>query len=167
MPNFSDSLCITLLLLFFLHLPTEQSAQADVGGGKGYPSDPWRIEGPKSITELEEAKSIAATYQKLSFFLAAEAGEGPRDTLAFDHVGLVPQPIHDEEHQLYSLNGTTRANELVRLSFSQIESFTVSEKDDETITLSATIWPRFQLKNCCTTSRATRSFPQGTDVTLY
>ena len=85
---FSDGLCIALLLFFFLPFPPAQRAQADVGGGKGYPATPWRIEGPKSITELEEAKTIAATYQTLSVSMASETGEGQRETMAFEQVIL-------------------------------------------------------------------------------
>ena len=49
--------------------------------------------------------------------------------------------MHEDDPQVYSLSGTISSDTPARLSFSQIESFTVSEKDDETITLSVTIWP--------------------------
>lgn len=140
-PNFSDGLRIAPLFSSIFLFAAVQLAAADVGGGKGYPATPWRIEGPKSVQELEKAKTLAATYQTLS--VSSESGDEERkpESITFEQVSLVPSPFHDGDVRVYELTGKNSMGETFALAFSQLESFAVLSKDDETITLSVTVWP--------------------------
>ena len=119
------------------------SAVADVGGGKTYPATPWRREGPKSASDIEEAKTIAATYQALSIpaNLVKEEWKDRNDPYDIWRVALVATPRRDGDTPLYSLAGKSSSGEDVTVSFSEIESFSVLSRDDDTVTLSVTIWP--------------------------
>jgi hypothetical protein len=139
--SFSDAQRIAVLCLSILLLAAVQPAAADVGGGKGYPATPWRKEGPKSVLELEEAKALAATYQALSVSSEPVDAERKHELIIIERVGLVPTPSREGDVRVYELAGKTLSGETVAISFSQIESFTVTSKNDKTITLSVTVWP--------------------------
>jgi hypothetical protein len=140
-PSFSDDLRIAPLFLSIFLFAAVQLAEADVGGGKGYPATPWRKEGPNSILKLEKAKTLAATYQTLSVSSESVDEEGKPESIPFERVSLVPSPFHEGDVRVYVLTGKTNSGEMVDISFSQIESFAIISKDDKTITLSVTIWP--------------------------
>lgn len=137
--NFSDALnivAISVMLCAVVRL-----AVADVGGGKGYPATPWRIEGPESVLDLEKAKALAATYQTLSVPAKLVDEEREGDLLELQRVGLVPTPFRESDIPIHELVGKSSSGETVALSFSQIESFTVISKNEKTITMSVTVWP--------------------------
>ena len=116
-------------------------AAADVSGGKGYPATPWRKEGPKSVSELEEARTAAATYQSLSIFTPPAVDEKKTELIVIDRPGLVPTPFREGDAPVYEFAGATVSGEAIAISFSQIERFTVLSKNHKTITLSVTVWP--------------------------
>ena len=133
---FISALGVTLFIAF-------GSAIADVGGGKTYPATPWRREAPKSAADIEEAKTIAATYQALSVpaNLVKEEWKDRNGLYEIWRVALVPSPRRDGDTPLYQLAGKSDTGEEVTVSFAEIESFSVLSRDDETVTLSVTIWP--------------------------
>jgi hypothetical protein len=118
-------------------------ANADVGGGKGNPTTPWRLEGPKSIEHLEKVKSESAGYQTLSV-PAVIAGETTADGIIhLNKVVLMPSPSIEGDEPLVELVGKTLNGEPIVVSFNQIELFTVLSKSSDTITITitVTIWP--------------------------
>ena len=119
------------------------SAFADTGGGRGYPATPWRKEAPKCASDIEEAKALAAAYQTLSVpaRLLKEEWKDRNDLYDIWRVALVATPRGDGDIPLYGLAGKSGTGKEVTISFSEIESFSVLSRDDETVTISVTIWP--------------------------
>lgn len=117
------------------------SASADVGGGKGYPATPWRHSAPESVQDIEKAKTAAAEYQTLSLPLGI-ATDRKMEIVRVTRVSLRPEKSREGDTVGYALVGKLGSSEeTVSLSFSQIESFTVTSKNDEKVTLSVTVWP--------------------------
>jgi hypothetical protein len=119
------------------------SAIADTGGGRNYPATPWRREAPNSASDINVAKALAATYQTLSISarLVKEEWKDRNDLYDIWRVALVATPHRDGDKPLYRFAGKSCTREEVTISFSEIESFSVLSMDDETVTLSVTIWP--------------------------
>ena len=139
--NFSDFLGIAAIgvILFSAF----GSAVANTGGGKGYPATPWRTEAPKSVLDIEKAKAVAATYQTLSVPAkrVKEKWKDRNDLYDIWRVALVATPRRDGDSPLYDLVGKSGSGAEISVSFSQIESFSVTSKDDKTLTVSVTVWP--------------------------
>jgi hypothetical protein len=117
------------------------SASADVGGGKGSPSTPWRVSGPKTVQELEEAKANAAKCQTISIpgeLLSANKISG---VVHLRCVSLRTEDPREGDAVGYALLGKSDSGETVSVSFSEIESFIVTSKTDSQIVMSVTIWP--------------------------
>ncbi len=112
------------------------SGSADVGGGKGHPATPWHS-APKSVQEIEKAKSVAAEYRNL--FVSEKSGSNEMDLLQM--VSLRPEKRRKGDKDGYALVGKSGSGEMVTLSFSQIASFIVISKNPKTIVLSVTVWP--------------------------
>jgi hypothetical protein len=132
--------CATGLLILLCALG---SGSADVGGGKGYPATPWRLSAPKSVEDLEKAKSVAAEYQTLS--LPREPGS--KDLVHLRLVSLRPEKPREGDKPGYTLVGKSESGKTVSLSFSQIESFIVTAKRPKAIVLSVTVWPDISSKD--------------------
>jgi len=139
--SFNNSLFISALgvMLFSAF----GSAVADTGGGRVYPATPWRREAPKSASDIEDAKALAATYQTLSVpaRLVKEEWKDRNDIYDIWRVALVATPRRDGDTPMYGFAGKSGTGEEVNVSFSEIESFSVLSRNDETVTLSVTIWP--------------------------
>jgi hypothetical protein len=116
------------------------TVSADVGGGRGYPATPWRIAGPKNAAELEKARATAAKCQALSV-PGSLFDESDTEIVQIEDVSLRPLPVRADEEGAYELTGRDALGKKVSLSFSDIESFVVTMKTDESIKLVVTIWP--------------------------
>lgn len=140
-PSFSD--CCVISAIWVMLFSAFGSALADTGGGKGYPATPWRTEAPKSVLDIEKAKAMAATYQTLSVpaKTVKEEWKDRNDVHDIWRVALVATPRRHGDSSLYALVGRSSSGAEVSVSFSQVESFSVISRDDETVTVSVTVWP--------------------------
>ncbi len=137
--NFVNTLSVAVLSMFFCTVVP--FAAADVGGGGGHPATPWRLEGPQSVFDLEQAKIQAARYQTLSISKEHTNDETENKTVLIEGVALSPLPTSIGDIAVNEFIGNTDSGEPTNISFSQIESFKIISKNKETITLLVTIWP--------------------------
>ena len=118
------------------------SASADVGGGKGIPSTPYGRSGAENVQDVEKAKAAAAEYQTLEYPGEFTADDTWRGTVKADRVSLRgAEELREGDTVGYALVGKSGSGETLSLSFSEIESFTVTARNKKTITLSVTVWP--------------------------
>ena len=137
-PNSSKSLRAAGLAVLLCAVASTVSA--DVGGGHGYPATPWRIAGPKNAAELEKARAAAAKCQALSV-PGSLFDKSDVEIAEIYNVSLRPLPARTDEEGAYELTGKDASGKKVSLSFSDIESFVVTTKTDESIKLVVTVWP--------------------------
>lgn len=159
--SFSD--LIGIAAIWVILSCTLGAAVADTGGGKGYPATPWRTETPESVVDIEKAKAVAATYQTISVpaKLVNEKWKDGNNLIHVERVALIAQQRRDSDTPLYELVGKTSAGADVSLSFSQIESFSVTSKDDQTLTISVTVWPDISAEELLTTQPTYKQLRAG------
>lgn len=144
--NFDKALCMAALSLFLC--AGAGSAVANTGGGKGYPATPWRLEAPKDIKDIEKAKKTAAQYQTLTIpsSIVDKKAETGTDLVNLRRAALVAVPGRESDVPSYELSGSSLGR-AVKVSFSQIESFSVKSKNDKTLTVSVIVWPDISAKD--------------------
>jgi hypothetical protein len=138
-------------------------AFADMPVGKGYPATPWRLEGPNSAREIEKAKESAATYQTLSVprKIVDKKVKNGNDVIRLWRVALVATPDREGDVPSYELSGTSSSGKAVKVSFSQIESFSVTSKSDKTLTVSVKVWPDISAKDLLSTQPTYKELRAG------
>jgi hypothetical protein len=135
-------------------------AGADVGGGRGYPATPWRVSGPASVQDLEEARVIADQHQALSIS-AEPAAAGDLDSRQIWKVSLRAEKPLQGESARYALVGRSDSGTTVTLRFSQIESFVVTSSNRKSITLAVTVWPDISPEELLRTKPSYRQLADG------
>ena len=95
---------------------------------------------PESVEDIEKAKTVSAEHQTLSIprVLVDETRD---DLLHINNVALAVEEPREGDRVEHALVGKSGSGETVSLSFSQIESFIVTGKQDKTIVVSVTVWP--------------------------
>lgn len=137
-PSLNNVACLASVMVLCCVMLS--SASADVGGGKGTPSTPYGRSGAKSVQDVEKAKAAAAEWQSLEY--PGEFTAGWRGMVRADHVSLRgAEELREGDTVGYALVGESGSGETFSLSFSEIESFTVTARNTKTITLSVTVWP--------------------------
>lgn len=135
-------------------------ASADVGGGRGYPATPWRVSGPASVQDLEEARVVADQHQALSIS-AGPAAAGGSDARQIWRVSLRAEKPLQGESARYALVGRSDTGTTVTLRFSQIESFVVTSSNRKSITLAVTVWPDISPEELLRTQPSYRQLVDG------